>query len=124
MTKNKQSINLPPSVKVGYADIKIELVAPNFILNTHVDAYGEFRAREMTISLQKNLDGQTLCNCLLHEICHSIVYGSGLNQANGPLKDEDAEELTVNQITNYLMGVFRDNVWLLDFIKQNMNDTH
>jgi hypothetical protein len=61
---------------------------------------------------------------LLHEICHSIVFGSGLNQANGPLKDEDAEELTVNQITNYLMGVFRDNVWLLDFIKQNMNDTH
>ena len=49
------------------------------------------------------------------------MYGSGLNQANGPLKEEDAEELAVNQITNYCMGVFRDNPWLLEYIKNNMD---
>ena len=58
---------------------------------------------------------------MFHEILHAIVYGSGLNQANGPLKEEDAEELTVNQMTNYIMGVFKDNPWMLDFLKQNLD---
>ena len=36
------------------------------------------------------------------------------------MKEEDAEELTVNQMTNYIMGVFKDNPWMLDFLKQNL----
>ena len=37
------------------------------------------------------------------------------------MKEEDAEELTVNQMTNYIMGVFKDNPWMLDFLKQNLD---
>ena len=51
-----------------------------------------------------------------------MAYISGLNQANGPLKEDDAEEITVNSLTNFIMGVFRDNPWFLDYIKNNMND--
>ena len=45
-----------------------------------------------------------------------------LNQANGPLKEEDAEELTVNTISNAMMGVYRDNPWLLDMLKNHLNE--
>ena len=69
----------------------------------------------------RKLCGQEKVNTLLHEALHAIIYGSGLNQAGGPLKEEDAEELAVNQITNYLLGMFRDNDWFLDYIKTNLH---
>ena len=31
------------------------------------------------------------------------------------------EEQTVNSMTNWLMGVFKDNPWLLDFLKENIH---
>ena len=61
-----------------------------------------------------------MANTMFHEVLHAVVYGSGLNQANGPLKEDDAEELTVNQISNYCIGVFRDNPWFLDFLKEQL----
>ena len=66
--------------------------------------------------------GQELANTLWHEIKHAAVYVSGLNQANGPLKEEDHEEIVVNNLSNFELGVFRDNPWLLDFIKSNMDN--
>ena len=51
-----------------------------------------------------------------------MVYIAGLNQANGPLKEDDAEELVVNQISNFMMGVYRDNSWLLDMLKKHLDD--
>ena len=94
---------------------------PDFKSDEMTDCYGEYRAREGRILLQHDVCGQEMCNVMFHEILHAIVYGSGLNQANGPLKEEDAEELTVNQMTNYIMGVFKDNRWMLDFLKQNLD---
>jgi hypothetical protein len=54
---------------------------------------------------------------------HAIVYIFSLNQANGPLKEDDAEELVVNTISNAMMGVYRDNPWLLDMLKKYLNET-
>ena len=45
-----------------------------------------------------------------------------LNLANGPLKEDDAEELVVNTVSNAFMGVYRDNPWLLDMLKKHLND--
>jgi len=112
--------DLPDMVKIGYRDIKIEYVRPDFKTDEMTDCYGEYRAREGRILLQHDLCGQELSNVLFHECLHAQVYGSGLNQANGPLKDDDAEELVVNQITNYCIGMFRDNPWMLDFLKDNL----
>ena len=115
--------SLPKTVKIGYRDIQIDYVRPEFKTDDMTESYGEYRAREGKILLQHDLCGQEMANVLLHEALHAIVYGSGLNQANGTLKEDDAEEIVVNQITNYLMGMFRDNDWFLDFIKKNMNQS-
>ena len=115
------SSDLPKSVKIGYRDIEIEYVSPDFKTDNLTDCYGEYRAREGKILVQHNLCGQEMANVVLHECLHAIAYGSGLNQANGPLKEDDGEELVVNQMTNYLIGMFRDNDWFLDFIKNNIN---
>ena len=39
----------------------------------------------------------------------------------GPLKDGDEEEQVVNSMTNWLMGVFKDNPWLLDTLKETIH---
>mgnify|MGYP001165172391 FL=1 len=118
---NKVSSDLPNKVKIGYRDIEIEYVSPDFKTDNLTDCYGEYRAREGKILVQHNLCGQEMSNTVLHECMHAAVYGSGLNQADGPLKDDDKEEIVVNQLSNYLMGMFRDNPWFLDFIKNNMH---
>jgi len=115
--------SLPKTVKIGYRDIQIDYVRPEFKTDEMTDAYGEYRPREGKILIQHDLCGQELVNVMIHECLHGIVYGSGLNQANGTLKEDDAEEIVVNQIANYLMGMFRDNDWFLDFIKKNMNQS-
>jgi len=53
---------------------------------------------------------------------HAAVYVAGLNQANGPLFKEDAEELVVNQLSNFMIGVFRDNPWVLDMLKNHLDE--
>ena len=35
--------------------------------------------------------------------------------------EDDNEEIVVNNLSNMIMGVFRDNPWLLDYIKNNIN---
>tara|TARA_R110000787_G_scaffold23832_1_gene67954 strand:- start:460 stop:930 length:471 start_codon:yes stop_codon:yes gene_type:complete len=112
----------PTQVKVGYRDIKIEWITPDFKTDTLTDCFGWYLAREGKIQVQNSLGGQEKANTVLHEVLHACVYGSGLNQAGGALKEEDSEEIVVNQITNYLMGVFRDNPWFLDYLKKNINE--
>ena len=112
----------PTKVKVGYRTIKIKYVRPDFIMDDMMESYGEYRAREGVIYIQDSLVPQERCNTTWHEILHAVVYISGLNQANGPLKEDDAEELVVNQISNSMMAVYRDNPWLLDMLKKYLND--
>ena len=131
MTKKKSKLSdasivpangRPTEVKVGYRTIKIKYVNPNFIMDDMTDSYGEYRAREGVIYIQDSLVPQERCNTTWHEILHEVVYIAGLNQANGPLKEDDAEELVVNQISNFMMGVYRDNPWLLDMLKKHLNE--
>tara|TARA_R110002167_G_scaffold157998_4_gene353109 strand:+ start:262 stop:684 length:423 start_codon:yes stop_codon:yes gene_type:complete len=113
--------NLPRLIKVGYRDIEIQYVRPDFKTDEMSDCYGQYKAREGLIQIQPDICGQEMANVLLHECLHAVVYSSGLNQAKSCLKEEDDEEIVVNQLTNYLIGLFRDNPWFLDFIKNNMN---
>ena len=114
----------PTKVKVGYRTIKIKYVRPDFIMDDMMESYGEYRAREGVIYIQDSLVPQERCNTTWHEILHAVIYIAGLNQANGPLKEEDAEELTVNQISNFMMGVYRDNPWLLTMLQKHLNDIY
>ena len=117
----KVNKDLPKTVKVGYRDIELHFVQPEFKTDNMTESYGEYHPREGVILIQHDLCGQELANTLWHELKHAAVYVSGLNQANGPLKEDDHEEIVVNNLSNFELGVFRDNPWLLDFIKNNMN---
>mgnify|MGYP003137272492 FL=1 len=108
------------TIKIGFADIKIERVAPSF-RKSNTDYFGQYLSRENKIEIQKEVDGIDYATTLLHEILHAVIYLSSLNADGGCLKEEDNEEQVVNSITNYLMGVFRDNPKVLEIIKEKAN---
>ena len=112
----------PTRVEIGYRTVKIKYVNPDFIKDDMTESYGEYRPREGVIYIQDKLSQQERCNTTWHEILHAAVYIYSLNQANGPLKEDDAEELVVNTISNAMMGVYRDNPWLLDMLQKHLND--
>ena len=110
----------PDKIKVGWKNIDIQYVKASF-KKDNTDCYGQFLNRENKIELQDEITGDDLANTMLHEIMHAIAYHSSLNQGNGPLKDDDNEEITVNSMSNWLIGVMKDNPWFLDFLKDNLN---
>lgn len=111
--------NKPTSIKVGWKDIRIEYVDPTFKKN-NADFWGQFVARKGLIEIQKEAQGDDLANTLLHEVIHAIVYNSSLNSEGGALEDPKDEEQVVNSMTNHLMALFKDNPWLLDWLKEQM----
>ena len=109
--------DLPSKVKVGWNDVYIKSVEPSFIKD-NTDCYGQYLNRENKIELMKELEGDQLINTIVHEIFHAVVYHSSLNQGNGPLKDDDNEEIVVNSMTNWFIGVCRDNKWLVELLRK------
>ena len=89
----------------------------------HLTKHTETVDWERTIEIQKEIEGVDLANTVLHEIMHAIVYNSSLNSDGGALVDGKDEEQVVNSMCNQLMMVFRDNTWLLDFIKDRINQS-
>ena len=112
-------MNKPNNVKVGWKDIRIEYIEPQFERN-NADFWGQFLSRKGVIEIQKEIQGDDLANTLLHEVLHAIVYASSLNSEGGALEDGKDEEQTVNSITNHLMAVIKDNPWFLDFLKEQI----
>ena len=113
--KEKRERKIPERIKIGYQDIAIERETSTFSKQT--DSYGEYDHRKNTITIQTQLSDLDEADTLLHEILHGIAYINSLTVSGMPLDKEDKEEIVINQITNGLMQVFRDNKWLLDFFK-------
>ena len=113
---------LPDHVKVGYKDIKIKYVRPDYKKWEMTDCFGEYDYRQNVISIQHDLCGQERANTIIHEIMHAAVSVSGLNQEKAALEKDEHEEAVVNQLTNVMMGVFRDNDWLVDMLKNDLED--
>lgn len=109
----------PTMIKVGWKDIRIEYIDSTFKKN-NADFWGQFISRKGLIEIQKEAVGDDLANTLLHEIMHAIVYSSSLNSEGGALEEPKFEEQVVNSLTNHLMAVFKDNPWLLDWLKQQI----
>ena len=109
----------PNKIKIGYRDVAIKWLSPDFITDTLTDCFGQYDNRKGTIEIQNNLPTQKLVNTLLHEIGHAIVDISGLNQSGAPLEKDDDEEIVVHQFANYFLAICRDNPWFLDYIKEN-----
>ena len=116
--EEKKEKKIPEKVKIGYQDIVIERETSTFSKQT--DSYGEYDHRKNTITIQTHLSDLDEADTLLHEILHGIAYINSLTVSGMPLDKEEKEEIVINQITNGLMQVFRDNKWLLDFFKDRI----
>tara|TARA_B100000029_G_C17284015_1_gene854473 strand:+ start:358 stop:729 length:372 start_codon:yes stop_codon:yes gene_type:complete len=116
--EKRKEKSVPEKVKIGYQDVLIEWSSASF--SRPSDSYGEYDHRKNTISIQDELSNLDEANTLLHEILHGIVYINSLTVGGQPLDKEDKEEVVINQMTNGLMQVFRDNKWLLDFLKEKI----
>ena len=114
--EEKKEGKILEKVKIGYQDVVIERETSTFSKQT--DSYGEYDHRKNIISIQTELSDLDEANTLLHEMLHGIAYINSLTVGGMPLDKEEKEEIVINQITNGLMQVFRDNKWLLDFLKE------
>ena len=114
---------LPDHVKVGYKDIKIKYVRPEYKKWQMTDCFGEYDYRQNLIHIQHDLCGQERANTIIHEIMHAAVSISGLNQEKAALEKDEHEEAVVNQLTNVMMGVFRDNPWIVEMLKNDLDKT-
>ena len=118
-----EATGLPDKVRVGYKDIKIKYVRPDYKKWEMTDCFGEYDYRQNIIHIQHDLCGQERANTIIHEIMHAAVQVSGLNQEKAALEKDEHEEAVVNQLTNVMMGVFRDNDWIVEMLKNDLNKT-
>ena len=105
-------------IKIGYQDVTIERETTTF--QKQSDCYGEYDHRKNTITIQNGLEPLDEANTMVHEILHGIAYINSLTVSGQPLDTENKEEVVINQFTNGLVQVFRDNKWLLDFLKEKI----
>ena len=110
---------LKKKIRVNYEDVQINLVSPSNDNDDH--CFGEYDSVKNTIQLDKTQSSRSLANSLLHEVLHSAVYHSGLNSEGNCLATDKDEELVVNNLSNTLSQIIRDNKWFLPYIQKNIN---
>ena len=114
----KKEMKLPDKIRIGYQDVTIERERASFSKPT--DSYGEYDHRKNSITIQSELSSLDEANTLIHEILHGIAYINSLTVSGQPLDSDGKEEVVINQITNGLMQVFRDNPWLISYLKEKI----
>ena len=112
------------TLKVGYRDISIHVVKPDFI-NENIGSgdYGQFLPKQNRIEIQAQQQPLDEVNTVLHELLHVIINDIGETQKGGVLADEETEEKFIYNAANYLAQVFRDNRWLLDYLQAQFKAT-
>ena len=108
---------------VGFSEVTIKEENASFKKDNLTDCYGQFLQRENSIQINANLEPHDKLNTLIHEILHSCVYVSGLNQKGAPLEEDSSEEIVVNNLANIFHTVLRDNPWLVRFINEYIPKT-
>jgi hypothetical protein len=110
---------LKKKIRVNYEDVKIDLIQPVNDNDSH--CFGEYDSVKNSIELDKTQSPRSLANSLLHEVLHASVYHSGLNSEGNCLALEKDEELVVNNLSNTLTQIIRDNKWFLPYIQKHIN---
>jgi len=110
---------LKKTIRINYEDVKIDIVESSNGVDGHF--FGEYDSNKNIINLDKNQSSRSMANSLLHEVMHAAVYHSGLNTEGNCLSKDKDEELVVNNLTNALSQVIRDNNWFLPYIQKNIN---
>ncbi len=108
-------------LKVGYRDIVIQVVTPDFITeNISSSDYGQFLPKQNKIEIHAQQNPLDEVNTILHELLHVIINDIGETQKGGVLADDETEEKFTYNAANYLSQVFRDNSWLLDYLQAQL----
>ena len=105
-------------ISVNCIDWDIKVSKPDFKSAEMCEEYGLFEKRRNLITVQEGTDSVTEFNSVLHEIIHGIVWLGTLNASGQPLDTDEKEELVVNTLTNYLVGVLKQNKWFRDYLVQ------
>ena len=121
-TKTKPSISLHnKKVSLNFIDVDLVITKPDFANDNMADCYGQYHRRKNLIEIQHGLSDLDEINTIVHELFHLIAYASGEVTA-GCLKDDTDEERLVNNFANLLITLFRQNVWLLEYLQQRLSD--
>ena len=101
---------LPASIRVGAYDFAIEQWHATRVLNKQ--RWGECAVAEMYIGIQQDMPTRIkAADTLLHEISHAVWWAFGA-------QDDDKEERVVLLTATGWLCVYRDNPWLLDWLKE------
>lgn len=111
---------LKTKIKIGYADIEIKLLSKKESPKWCKDHFGEYDSSKSQILLNNNLTKIEEANTFIHELLHASIWISGLSTEGGVLEQKKREEIVVNALANNLAQVFRDNKWILPYLKTNL----
>ena len=113
---------LRTKIKIGYADIEIKLLSKKESPKWCKDHFGEYDSSKSQILLNNNLTKIEEANTFIHELLHASIWISGLSAEGGVLEPKKREEIVVNTLANNLAQVFRDNKWVLPYLKKNLTE--
>jgi hypothetical protein len=111
---------LKTKIKIGYADVKIKLLNKKDYPKWCKDHFGEYDSNKSEMLINSNLSKIEEANTFLHELLHASIWISGLSTEGGVLEQKKREEIVVNALANNLAQVFRDNKWILPYLKTNL----
>ena len=101
---------LPPTIRVGVYDFAIEQWDSCTAMGRH--RWGECSVSEMHIGIQRDMPSRIkAADTFSHEVMHATYWAFGIS-------DDDKEERTVNLMASGMLCVYRDNPWLLDWLKE------
>ena len=111
---------LKKTIKIGYADVKIRLLDKKESPKWCKDHFGEYDSNKSEMLINSNLTKIEEANTFLHELLHASFWISGLSTEGGVLEPKKREEIVVHALANNLAQVFRDNKWILPYLKTNL----
>lgn len=111
---------LRTKIRIGYADVKIKLTSKSKSPKWFKEHFGEFDFNKSEIKINDSLSKIEEANTFLHELLHASIWISGLSCEGGVLEPKKREEIVVSTLANNLAQVFRDNKWILPYLKTNL----
>lgn len=110
MTGEQAVAKLPPSIRIGPFDFRIEKWEPCAAERAH--RYGECLTTEQVIRIRSDMSSpEKAADTLLHEVSHAIWWVHGI-------EDSDLEERTVNLSSTGWVSAYRSNPWLLGWLAE------
>lgn len=110
MTPAKLVSDLPESIRVG--PFTMRLVPMESYTANAMEVFGYFKRDEQVIAFEANPSTREgIADTLQHEINHAIWWAYGIQEG-------DNEERTVAAFATAWTQIYRDNPWLLDWLKK------